>query len=338
MRSRMMAMVVGILTVFASVVAITDTGSATPDDNNDPDHAVEVFNNDIWLGSLDETDDLDDFYTIYLETGDDLYVSLDVPTGQDFDLFLYSPILDPLDSSTIDNPTEGIYEESVSWTAASSGYYYIQVSVYSGVGYYFLWITATAEWTVLVYMNGDCNLEADAVDDFLEMSSVGSSSEVNIVVQFDRWDGSPDPADDTRYGDWTDCERFLVTSGVTPTLAESYESLGEVNMGDPQTLVDFGNWAIQNFPANHYALVLWDHGGQWTGLCNDDSPVDKLDMSELSTALDTIVTDNSMWPIDIVWFDACLMAGVEVADQISPIATTWLGLKILSRAQGLTTT
>jgi len=325
MRSRMMAIVVGILTVFASVVAISNTGSATPDDNNDFNQAVEVFNNYVYLESLDDADDLYDFYMIYLETGDDLYVSLDVPTGQDFDLGLYSPIQNPLVFSDIDNPTEGIYEESVSWTAVSTGYYYILVSVYSGAGDYFLWITATAEWTVMVYLDGDNNLESNAIDDFLEMSSVGSSPEVNVVVQFDRWDGSPNVADDTRYGDWTGCERFFVTSGMTPTLAESAVSLGEVNMGDPKTLVDFADIAVQNFPANHYALVLWDHGGQWTGLCSDDSSGDKLTISELSTALDTIVTDNPISSIDIVWFDACLMAGVEVADQISPYCDFMVG-------------
>jgi len=334
MRSRMMAMVVGILTVFASVVAISNTGSATPDDNNDFNQAVEVFNNDVYLEEVDDTDDLDDYYTIYLEAGDDLYVSLEVPTDQDFDLYLYSPTLDLLDYSQIDNPSTGIYEESVSWTAVSTGYYYIDVYAFYGAGYYLLWITATAEWTIMVYLDGDNNLEGNAIDDFLEMSNVGSSSEVNIVVQFDRWDGSPNPADDTRYGDWTGCERFLVTSGMTPTLAESDMSLGEVNMGDPQTLVDFGDSAILNFPANHYALVLWDHGGQWTGLCNDDSSGDVLTMSELSTALDTIVTDNSMSSIDIVWFDACLMASIEVADQISPYCDYMVGSEDLEPGTG----
>ncbi len=43
-----------------------------------------------------------------------------------------------------------------------------------------------AKWTVMIYMNGDNDLEEFAVGDFLEMAEVGSTSEVNIVVQFDR--------------------------------------------------------------------------------------------------------------------------------------------------------
>ena len=39
--------------------------------------------------------------------------------------------------------------------------------------------------------------------------------------------------------------------------------IGEVNMGDPNTLTDFVKWGLETFPARHTALVLWDHGGGW---------------------------------------------------------------------------
>src|SRR3954453_792990 len=42
------------------------------------------------------------------------------------------------------------------------------------------------EWTVLVYMNGDNNLERYAVINFAEMARVGSTDNVTILVQFDR--------------------------------------------------------------------------------------------------------------------------------------------------------
>jgi hypothetical protein len=56
----------------------------------------------------------------------------------------------------------------------------------------------TAAWTFMVYMDGDNNLEPFALGDFLEMASVGSTSNVNVVVELDR-----SPAFDTSYGDWT---------------------------------------------------------------------------------------------------------------------------------------
>ena len=36
-------------------------------------------------------------------------------------------------------------------------------------------------WTVMIYLDGDNNLEREAIEDFLEIASVGSSSEVQIV-------------------------------------------------------------------------------------------------------------------------------------------------------------
>jgi len=55
------------------------------------------------------------------------------------------------------------------------------------------------EWTILVYMNGDNSLEAEAVNDLNEMEQLGSGERVNIVVQVDRTAGY-----DSRMDDWTD--------------------------------------------------------------------------------------------------------------------------------------
>ena len=65
------------------------------------------------------------------------------------------------------------------------------------------------DWTFMVYLDGDNNLEGAGIDDFLEMSAVGSTQHINIVVQFDRIGGY-----DSRYDNWTTCKRFLVTPGM----------------------------------------------------------------------------------------------------------------------------
>ena len=119
------------------------------------------------------------------------------------------------------------------------------------------------EWTFMVYLDGDNNLEEAGIDDFMEMSSVGSSAEVNIVVQFDRRD-----LYDTTYGDWENCKRFYVTQGLEPYAANGTE-MGELNMGDPATLTNFINWATAAYPADNYALILWNHGGGWRALYDD---------------------------------------------------------------------
>lgn len=188
-----------------------------------------------------------------------------------------------------------------------------------------------ADWTFMVYLDADNNLESAGIDDFLEMSSVGSDSNVNIVVQFDRI-----PGEDWSFGNWTDCQRFLVTAGMTPTVSNAISDWGdgtggrEVNMADPQTLIDFVEWAMDNYPASNYAVILWNHGGGWRieyeperpilkAVCWDDtSGVDSMYMNEVKSALATIKTERQQ--VDLVGFDACLMGMTEVAYEIKDLA------------------
>ncbi len=95
---------------------------------------------------------------------------------------------------------------------------------------------------------------------FNEMETVGSTADVQIIVQFDR-----SPRYDESNGNWTDTRRYRVVQDLNSTTISSpvVQNIGEVNMGDPQSLVDFVQWAKQNYPADHYCLVLWDHGGGW---------------------------------------------------------------------------
>jgi hypothetical protein len=108
----------------------------------------------------------------------------------------------------------------------------------------------SANWTIMVYLDGDNDLEEYAINDFLEISSSGSDENINIVVQFDR-----NNYYDTRYGDWTECNRFYITKGMTPERKNAINDWGdgkggrEVNMGEPYTLKDFINWAKTNYPA-----------------------------------------------------------------------------------------
>ena len=171
-------------------------------------------------------------------------------------------------------------------------------------------------WTFMVYLDADNDLEIYGIHDFFEMSAVGSTSYVNIVVQMDRT-----PGYDSSYGNWETCKRFLITYGMQPTPANAIADIGEVNMGDPSTLVDFVSWSVANYPANHYVLDLWDHGGDWYGVCWDYSNFyDNIDMIELGSALSQIQTDNSGLVLDILGFDTCSGGSIEVAYQVYPYA------------------
>ncbi len=172
--------------------------------------------------------------------------------------------------------------------------------------------SAQKSWTVMVYMSADNNLEPDGIHDLNEMESVGSTTDVNIIAQFDR-----SPAYDTSNGDWTGTKRFYVTKDNDMSTISSRElaDLGEQNMGDPRTFINFTTWTVDHYPAERYLVVFWDHGGGWYGVCWDDTDSDYLNMDNVSEGLSALSAHIGR-PVDIVGFDACLMAGIEILYQI----------------------
>jgi hypothetical protein len=115
-----------------------------------------------------------------------------------------------------------------------------------------------AEWTIMIYLNGDNDLSEEAITDFEEMAKVTYSSKVNVVVQMDLIDG-----DDTD-ASWDETRRFFMRKGLKPTRSCSLPGFNEeANMGSLTTLAEFVIWAMKAFPAKRNALIIWDHGDGW---------------------------------------------------------------------------
>ncbi|MDX9720149.1 MAG: clostripain-related cysteine peptidase, partial [Myxococcota bacterium] len=169
------------------------------------------------------------------------------------------------------------------------------------------------EWAFIVFLNADNNLESYGFEDVDEMAVAGSSPYVHIVALFDTYTG---PA-----------EIIFVEQGGYDVV----ENWGEADLSDWQVMRDFGLWAIQNYPARHYALIAWDHGGGWKaedkpalfkGFSNDDhGAAGEISISngDYARALQAITTELG-GKIDIVGFDACLMGMWEVAEATAPYA------------------
>ena len=154
-------------------------------------------------------------------------------------------------------------------------------------------------------MAADNDLYSYALGDLSEMEDIGSTNNVNIIVIFD----GPSQGD-SRY--------YYVQQGSLLTVGTP----GELNMGDEQTVKTTVGWAFNNYPANHYALVFWDHGSGWHKdnlptykyVCYDDSSGgDALDNTEIDGALAWLRANTPASVIDLIGFDACLMQMIEIA-------------------------
>ena len=162
------------------------------------------------------------------------------------------------------------------------------------------------KWTVMVYISGDNNLEDYVVLDIEnELAPTGSTADVNVVALADRG-----PGYDTSYGDWQTTKLFYVTQGMTAAPESAVDDWGERNMGDPQTLIDFVTWSREYYPAEHYVLYFWGHGWNWHPgyVMADDTDGDTLDYEELKAAL------PDLGFIDVVGYDGCNMASIEIFD------------------------
>lgn len=220
-----------------------------------------------------------------------------------------------------------------------------------------------ADWTVMVYLNGDTVLDPDGenitISDFNELEAVGSSARVNIVVQWDRNELTDDL--DTAFGSeptqsWTTCRRYLVTAdpnqvGVDPDVLTPADlgfrvatpvllDLGEVDMGAEQTLVDFAQWTFERFPADHYLLAVVGEGGEsgWRprqagrGLVFDGAPITGsfFSTSELRSALTRIKTLNGGTNLDALTLDVDKHAIQEVVYEVRS-AVDYVGGRFLGR-------
>jgi hypothetical protein len=77
--------------------------------------------------------DVDDYFKIHIDSNHRIDVSMAPPSTADFDLYLYNPSRSLIASST--QRGTGL-PESISYTASSSGDYFVRVSKYSGTGTY----------------------------------------------------------------------------------------------------------------------------------------------------------------------------------------------------------
>ena len=151
-----------------------------------------------------------------------------------------------------------------------------------------------ADWTVLVYVVADNDLDFCTAEDYQEFRDGGSSDAVNVLILADRFE---EPA-----------YLYCIEDNEMVVL----ESLGEVNMGDPAMLTWFVEYADTNFPAEHRILFFWDHGTPTGGVGVDwtmegDEPGEGWDWLSHHEVLEALEGQH----MDIIACDECSIGQME---------------------------
>lgn len=113
----------------------------------------------------------------------------------------------------------------------------------------------SADWTFLVYMCSDNDLDYWGEVNNEWLMSVGSNDNVHFLVF---WDKSTAPA-----------MLYRIVHRAMDPVEEFSLSGTEVNMGSPEVLNSLLSFVEREFPSDHLVLDLWDHGDDFRGICFD---------------------------------------------------------------------
>jgi hypothetical protein len=166
-----------------------------------------------------------------------------------------------------------------------------------------------ASWTLMYYLAEDNDLtgKKHLQHQMVELNKARSNPNINITIFVDT------ETDSAYY-------HFLADA------SSARVDLGEKSSGNPGTLREFVQWSQADFPAENYALIIYDHGNGVSGAAVDYHPANDanrecdyggqracLTMHDFRTALLTVPD------LDIIFMEACLMGTIEMAWELRDI-------------------
>ena len=194
--------------------------------------------------------------------------------------------------------------------------------------------SADDSWTVMTYMIADTNLEYFQMEDMREQEAVGSRPGFSLVSYLDRSDEYSDE-DVIGLGDFTGAKTIEVKRSGGSTELTDAPNAGESNTGDPEVLAAFIEYAVKKYPAAHYALIFNDHGSSWPGVGADGSADnDQLTLAELQEGIAAGLDGGGLDKLDMIGFDACLMATYETASTLQTLADRMIASQELEPGYG----
>lgn len=196
----------------------------------------------------------------------------------------------------------------------------------------------TPSTTVLVYIEGtdleDALAPGDAqalngrtalaTKNIREMLAAASSENLRVLITTGASSKKNISGAGELVDDWTTVKRFVIENHQLVPQG----SQGVKNMGDSQTLTDFIKWGQDNYPADRYVLVFWDHGGgalaDFGGYAANVVPkpdyfASKMTFNAIQKATSDALGDDQARRFELIGFDACLMGTLEIAEALKDV-------------------
>ncbi|MCB0369022.1 MAG: hypothetical protein KDD45_06100, partial [Bdellovibrionales bacterium] len=180
------------------------------------------------------------------------------------------------------------------------------------------------EWTFLLFLNANNNLDYFGDINLKQMEQIGSSDKINIVVQWGSMSRQT-------------VKRLLIKKSTNPNQITSpvVEDIGKADMGDYKELTKFLKWGHDKYPAKKYFVAIWNHGNGWykskqdqnmhiNDISYDDKTGNQITTEQLGVAMEEF-SNYIGHKVDLYGSDACLMSMAEVAGEMSDSVSYFAG-------------
>ena len=186
------------------------------------------------------------------------------------------------------------------------------------------------QWAIYWYLCGS-DLESEysaATDDLLELLEVELPENVKIIIETG---GTRQWQNDMMSADYL--ERYIYDSDGLRLL----EQLPQASMGSAETLSSFLAFAKENYPAQKTGFLFWNHGGGSVAGAESDENFggDALTLDEMYEAFKAnYELSEETPPFELIGFDTCLMATVDVAYTFNDIGKYLVASQEIEPANG----
>lgn len=180
-------------------------------------------------------------------------------------------------------------------------------------------IQQEVDWTILIYANGNNELEPEMRQSLHYAEKVGSSSNVHVVIQIGRAEYKlvklfRQDINLKNEDHWSGVRRYFVNKGNS----ELVGNLKKVNMADPKQLYHFIKWGMQTYPAKKYMLILGGHSYDCVGMMIDYSRKAPylMGIPEMVKVINMAANEQGK-KIDILLLDTCSANSIELIYEFS---------------------